>query len=151
MIYLRLDENGNLKSFSTESGDIAINESLKKYFKFGANVLETFKKLKLKEVKECIDNKYKEYLAKYPEVEVDSFQNKAKEALLVKKDSNTALEDTPYLSALANNTMDARNALADAVNNKIVEAAQLESNGVALRDSVLNATTIEDVKNIQCV
>jgi hypothetical protein len=115
------------------------------------NIIDALKAFKLDEIKKCIDVKYKKYLAKYPEVEVKSFQDKAKEALLVKKDSNTALEDTPYLSALANNDIDARNALADAVNTKVIEAAQLEANGVKLRDTIKNATTIEELQNIQCV
>jgi hypothetical protein len=112
------------------------------------SIVESVRNWKLAKAKENIDRKYKMYIKKYPEVEVSSFQNKAKEALLIKKDANIALEDTPYLSILAGNDIDARNALADVINAKIVEAAQLEAEGVALRDKIKSLTTLEDLLNL---
>ncbi|BAF69595.1 hypothetical protein [Nitratiruptor sp. SB155-2] len=109
------------------------------------NIVEAVRAWKLSKAKKAIDAKYKAYIEKYPEVEVASFKDKAKEAALVKKDPNTPLEDTPYLTALAGGSIDARNALADAVNAKVLEAAQLEAEGVALRDKIKNATTLDEL------
>lgn len=110
--------------------------------------LDELRAKKLEDLKAYIDEHYKAYVSKYPEVEVQSFKDKAAEAALVKKDANTPLEDTPYLSALANNDVNARNALAAAVSAKVNKIAQLEALGSSLRDRIKAATTVEELEAI---
>ena len=112
------------------------------------NILEVVKNWKLQQLKEKINQKYKAYIEKYPEVEIASFKDKAKEAMLIKKDPNIPLEDTPYLSALANNNLEIRNQLAKAVLAKINEAAQLEAYGVQMREKIKNSQTLEELLNL---
>ena len=103
---------------------------------------------KLDDLKAYIDERYQSYITKYPEVEVQSFKDKAQEAALIEKDANTPLEDTPYLPALASNDIDARNALADAISAKVNEVAQLEALGSNLRDRINSATTVDELEAI---
>lgn len=116
-------------------------------------IVQTFDELKaekLNNLKIKTDKLYQEYLLKYPDVEVASFQNKASESALVMSDNNIALSLTPYLSALTGNTtIENRNALAFAVNAKVIEMVLLESNAVTLRDAIKKATTMEELETIR--
>lgn len=113
---------------------------------------EEKKKLKISELNENINKAYQAYLAKYPDVEIRTFEEKAKESFLVKKDPNTPCVDTPLLCKLtANGTIEERNILAGQVFEKVIENAALEKWGVMTRDAIkeagdeatLNAISIE--------
>lgn len=117
-----------------------------------AEWLEELKKLKIGDLNENINKAYKAYLAKYPDVEIRTFEEKAKESFLVKKDPNTPCIDTPLLCKLtANGTIEERNILAGQVFEKVIENAALEKWGVVTRDAIkaakseeaLNAISIE--------
>lgn len=109
--------------------------------KLEAEWLEELKKLKIGELNENINKAYKAYLAKYPDVEIRTFEEKAKESFLVKKDPNTPCADTPLLCKLtANGTIEERNILAGQVFEKVIENAALEKWGVATRDAIKAAT-----------
>ena len=111
--------------------------------------LEEVKEAKLAELKAHCDAKFKDYLSKYPEVEVDSFKVKAAEANLVAKDLNTDLLDTPYLSELTGYDKETRNAWALATLAKIKEAAQLELFGATKRTEIKACTTVEEVNAVE--
>ena len=106
--------------------------------------------LKIKSLNEKVNEQYKAYLSKYPEIEIESFKNKANESALVIADNNIALSQTPYLTKLTGNTtIEARNSLAFAVDVKIQETAQLESYAVTKREEIKACKNIEDLELIE--
>lgn len=120
--------------------------------KLEAQWLEELKRLKMGDLNSNINAVYQAYLKKYPDVEIRTFEEKAKESFLVKKDPNTPCADTPLLCKLtANGTIEERNVLAGQVFEKVVENAALEKWGVQTRDAIkaaeneeaLNAISIE--------
>ncbi|WP_169976241.1 hypothetical protein, partial [Campylobacter sp. RM16191] len=117
-----------------------------------AEWLEELKRLKMGDLNSNINAVYQAYLKKYPDVEIRTFEEKAKESFLVKKDPNTPCVDTPLLCKLTENgTIEERNILAGQVFEKVVENAALEKWGVVTRDAIkaaeneeaLNAISIE--------
>ena len=95
------------------------------------------KLLKIAKLNANINAAYQAYLKKYPDVEIRTFEEKAKESFLVKKDPNTPCADTPLLCKLtANGTTEERNVLAQQVFEKVVENAALEKWGVSTRDAI---------------
>jgi hypothetical protein len=102
-----------------------------------AKWLEEQKLLKIAKLNANINAAYQAYLKKYPDVEIRTFEEKAKESFLVKKDPNTPCADTPLLCKLtANGTTEERNILAGQVFEKVVENAALEKWGVVTRDAI---------------
>jgi len=146
MAYVLYDENYNIVMTKTKPFDNAIEIPFR--FLKSKNIIECMKLYLIEKIKNKVNQKYKTYLEKYPEVEIASFKDKAKEAMLIKKGPNIPLEDTPYLSALANNNLKVRNQLAEAVLAKINEAAQLEAYGVQMRDKIKNSQTLEELLNL---
>ena len=111
--------------------------------------LEELKELKITELNNKVNVQYKAYLSKYPDIEIESFKEKAKETALVIADNNIALTQTPYLTKLTQNTsIEARNSLAFAVDTKIQETAQLESYAVSTRDLIKACETVEELEAI---
>jgi len=98
---------------------------------------------KLKALNDFVNAQFTAYLSKYPEVEIESFKTKAAEANLVMADENTPLVATPYLSALTQNVLSARNQLAQDVYAKVVENASLEAFAVGTRDAIKACETQE--------
>lgn len=95
------------------------------------------KLLKIAKLNANINAAYQAYLKKYPDVEIRTFEEKAKESFLVKKDPNTSCADTPLLCKLtANGTTEERNVLAEQVFEKVLENAALEKWGVVTRDAI---------------
>ena len=95
------------------------------------------KLLKIAKLNANINAAYQAYLKKYPDVEIRTFEEKAKESFLVKKDPNTPCVDTPLLCKLtANGTVEERNVLAGQVFEKVLENAALEKWGVVTRDAI---------------
>ena len=95
------------------------------------------KLLKIAKLNANINAAYQAYLKKYPDVEIRTFEEKAKESFLVKKDPNTPCADTPLLCKLtANGTTQERNILAGQVFEKVLENAALEKWGVVTRDAI---------------
>lgn len=114
--------------------------------------LEDLKKEKITKLNTFIDSKFTSYLAKYPKLEVQSFDKKVEEALKVQKNMNIPLADTPYLTALTgNSTIENRNKLANAVNAKIEENAQLEAFAVLKREEIKACTTKEELEEVKWV
>ncbi|WP_169976246.1 hypothetical protein, partial [Campylobacter sp. RM16191] len=114
-----------------------------------AEWLQELKKLKIGDLNENINAVYKAYLEKYPDVEIRTFEEKAKESFLVKKDPNTPCVDTPLLCRLTpNGTIEERNILAGQVFEKVVENAALEKWGVQTRDAIKAAENEEALNQI---
>lgn len=102
-----------------------------------AKWLNEQKLLKIAKLNANINAAYQAYLKKYPDVEIRTFEEKAKESFLVKKDPNTPCADTPLLCKLtANGTVEERNILAGQVFEKVLENAALEKWGVVTRDAI---------------
>lgn len=102
-----------------------------------AKWLNEQKLLKIAKLNANINAAYQAYLKKYPDVEIRTFEEKAKESFLVKKDPNTPCVDTPLLCKLtANGTIEERNVLAGQVFKKVLENAALEKWGVVTRDAI---------------
>uniref|UniRef100_UPI0013D3CFAB hypothetical protein n=1 Tax=Campylobacter fetus TaxID=196 RepID=UPI0013D3CFAB len=117
--------------------------------KFGQVVdLNFLKEVKIKVLNEAMDAVYKAYLAKYPEIEQQSFTQKAQEAFKVVVNNEVALSDTPYLANLVNNDKAKRDELAIKVNAKAVYITALEAFGVAKRDEIKAATSIANLNKI---
>lgn len=118
-----------------EAGAKAIADSLE------AKWLNEQKLLKIAKLNANINAAYQAYLKKYPDVEIRTFEEKAKESFLVKKDPNTPCADTPLLCKLtANGTVEERNILAGQVFEKVLENAALEKWGVVTRDAIKAAS-----------
>ena len=99
--------------------------------------LDNQKLVKIAKLNANINAAYQAYLKKYPDVEIRTFEEKAKESFLVKKDPNTPCVDTPLLCKLtANGTVEERNVLAGQVFEKVLENAALEKWGVVTRDAI---------------
>lgn len=95
------------------------------------------KLLKIAKLNANINAAYQAYLKKYPDVEIRTFEEKAKESFLAKKDPQTPCADTPLLCKLtANGTVEERNILAGQVFEKVLENAALEKWGVVTRDAI---------------
>jgi len=119
----------------------------------GAN--PTLEELKAESLRQVIDKSnanYNTFVGKYPSVEGKSFEKKAEEAYRVSADNSIPLAETRYLTDLTggidNSTIELRNALADAVNEKTFMMAQLETWGVLKRDEINSCTTIEALEAI---
>lgn len=110
---------------------------------------EQEKQEKLEALNTYVNAQFKAYLEKYPDVEVQSFTVKSAEAARIAVNPETPLSDTPYLSALTNNDLTARNELAKAVNAKVKENAQLEAFAVQTRDSIKACKTQEELENVR--
>ena len=111
--------------------------------------LEELKSQKIAELNNKVNEQYMTYLSKYPEIEIESFKDKAKETALVMADNNIALSQTPYLTKLTGNTtIEARNSLAFAIDVKIQETAQIESYAVSTRDLIKACETAEEIEAI---
>ncbi|RRD53558.1 hypothetical protein [Campylobacter rectus] len=99
------------------------------------------KLLKIAKLNANINAAYQAYLKKYPDVEIRTFEEKAKESFLAKKDPQTPCVDTPLLCKLtANGTVEERNILAGQVFEKVLENAALEKWGVVTRDAIKAAS-----------
>lgn len=111
--------------------------------------LENAKQEKLNVLNDFVNDKFRAYLAKYPEVEQRSFDKKVEESLLVKTNPTIELSKTPYLTALTGNiSVEARNKRATEVMDKVTENAQLEAFAVQTRDRIKTATTKEQLEAI---
>lgn len=130
--YVELNENeATLKAVVRE-----MNEAEQINY-FGKELdLEGWKKEYIKAFNEYANAAYSEYLSKYPELEQTSFSQKANEAFKVKFDENTPLNETPFLSFLAGESLEARNALAQAVIAKVAYITAFESFCVRKRDEI---------------
>lgn len=111
-------------------------------------IFEEAKALKLTALNDKVNSIFNAYVSKYPEVEVQSFTKKAQESASVLADNTTPMSLTPYLAALTNNDSVARNLLAEAVNAKVLENAQLEAWAVVTRDAIKACTTQEELDAI---
>ena len=106
------------------------------------------KQEKLEALNVYVNAQFKAYLEKYPDLEVQSFTVKSAEAARIAVNPETPLSDTPYLSALTNNDLTARNELAEAVNAKVKENAELEAFAVQTRDAIKACKTQEELNNV---
>ncbi len=147
-LYEYSEENG---TFSLISGWEQIKADKEEALRIANTpTLEELKEIKISQLNRKANEQYRAYLSKYPEIEIDSFKEKAKETALVMLDNNVALEQTPYLSGLTGNTsIEARNTLAFAVNAKVQETAQLEAYAVSKRDEIKVCTTIEELEAVE--
>ncbi len=112
--------------------------------------LEDLKTSKINALNAYFNEQYKFYLAQYPEIEQDSFKDKAKESALVIDDAAVPLSSTYYLTKLAKadlamlgNTTPTeaeittvRNEIAVAVDAKADFVSKTERQAVYLRDAI---------------
>ena len=110
--------------------------------------LDELKLLKIAKLNENLNVVYEKYVGQYPEVEVRTFEQKARECFLVKADANTPLDKTPMLCALVGNNKEARNALAGQVYEKVAANARIETWGVTQRDAIKAAASEEELEAI---
>ena len=96
--------------------------------------LQGWKKEYIKAFNEYANKAYTNYLSKYPDLEQSTFSQKANEAFKVKLDENTPLNETPFLSFLAGESLEARNALAQAIIAKVAYITKFESFCVKKRE-----------------
>ena len=156
MKYIRIDNSGVVNIVSNASFEDAIEIQdnvvleLGMIYKDGVFIktFEQEKQEKIEALNAYVNEKFTAYLAKYPEVEVQSFTKKATEASMVLADNATPMTLTPYLAALTNNDFTARNILAKNISDKVLENAQLEAFAVATRDAIKACTTEEELNNV---
>ena len=110
--------------------------------------LDELKLLKIAKLNENLNYVYEKYVGQYPEVEVRTFEQKARECFLVKADPNTPLDKTPMLCALVGNDKEARNTLAGQVYEKVAANARIETWGVTQRDAIKAAASEEELEAI---
>ena len=156
MQYIKIDNNGVVTIVSSspfyEAIEIQEHISVKigMIYKDGVFTknFEDLKQEKLESLNTYVNAQFKAYLGKYPDVEVQSFTVKSAEAARIAVNPETPLSDTPYLSALTNNDLTARNELAEAVNAKVKENAELEAFAVQTRDAIKACKTQEELTNV---
>ena len=121
-------------------------------YKAKTSSVDTLEGIKLRAIESLnnnVDKIYKEYLTQYPELEQDSFSQKATEAFKVIKNTSLDLSETPYLAMLTGGeSIELRNALATAVNEKVKFVTSLETFAVSKRDEIKAADSIEAVEKI---
>lgn len=110
--------------------------------------LDEAKQAYIKAFNEVANKAYSEYLSNYPDLEQSTFSQKANEAFKVMENENTPLSETPFLANLAGKNLQARNALAKAVNEKVVYITGLESFCVLKRDEIKAAKSLDELRNI---
>lgn len=110
--------------------------------------LEAVKSTYIKAFNEVANKAYSEYLSNYPDLEQSTFSQKANEAFKVMENEDTPLSDTPFLANLAGKNLQARNALAKAVNEKVAYITGLESFCVLKRDEIKAASNLDELRNI---
>ena len=116
---------------------------------FGAQLdLDGWKTAYIKAFNEYANLAYQKYLSKYPELEQSSFSQKANEAFKVKTNENTPLNETPFLTFLAGENLEARNALAQAVITKVAYITKFESFCVEKRDAIKACNSLEEIRDI---
>lgn len=125
-----------------ENGAKAIRDKLNKEW------LDELKLLKIAKLNENLNYVYEKYIGQYPEVEVRTFEQKARECFLIKADPNTPLDKTPMLCALVGDNKEARNTLAGQVYEKVAANARIETWGVTQRDAIKAATSEEELEAI---
>ena len=113
-----------------------------------AKWLGELKLLKIAKLNENLNYVYEKYVGQYPEVEVRTFEQKARECFLVKADADTPLDKTPMLCALVGNDKEARNILAAQVYEKVAANARIETWGVTQRDAIKAAASEEELEAI---
>lgn len=150
MSFVVVNENNQILHITNKKLENSI-EIEDKYL-ISNNIIECLQYKAIMKLKDRINEMYKKYVQKYPEIEVRSFNDKAREATLYMKNKqnnvDTSLEDTPYLSALVNNDINKRDALAEAIYAKVQEYAGIEKYGIEMRDKIKSFTTIEDLQKI---
>lgn len=110
--------------------------------------LDEWKRQYIEAFNQSANEVYDEYLRKYPELEQSTFSQKANEAFKVKLDENTPLNETPFLSFLAGESLEARNALAQAVITKVAYITAFESFCVRKREEIERAGSRELLAHI---
>ena len=113
-----------------------------------AKWLGELKLLKIAKLNENLNVVYEKYVGQYPEVEVRTFEQKARECFLVKADADTPLDKTPMLCALVGNDKEARNTLAGQVYEKVAANARIETWGVTQRDAIKAAASEDELEAI---
>lgn len=142
---IQISEEEWLQAINIQANIVENGKLVNKQIKPEVTSLEELKHYKINELNMSINRAYQQYLEKYPEVEVRSFEQKARESFLVKSDTNTALELTPFLCALVGYDKTKRNTLAEQVYEKVIHNAKLEAWGVITRDAIKAANSIEEL------
>lgn len=143
----RLIYEGNVIVGSVAWSDVSAKEEL---YKQGLidNPNKTLNELKTEAIEKLTQEYnvvHQAYLSQYGEAEVESFKDKAKEAIAYMSD-NSAL--TPYVSAMANGDEAMRVDLLTAIWAKVQYTAQSEGYIVGIRDGIKAATTVEELNAI---
>ena len=137
------DDEGSFKPILRD-----MNEKEQEVY-FGAQLdLDGWKTAYIKAFNEYANLAYQKYLSKYPELEQSSFSQKANEAFKVKLNENTPLNETPFLSFLAGESLETRNALAQAVIAKVAYITAFESFCVRKREEIERAGSRELLTHI---
>ena len=110
--------------------------------------LDEWKREYIEAFNQSANEVYAEYLRKYPDLEQNTFSQKANEAFKVKTNENTPLNETPFLTFLAGENLEARNALAQAVIAKVAYITKFESFCVEKRDAIKACNSIEEIRDI---
>lgn len=138
--------NDTLGGFKLVERDMNEDEIL---YNFGKILsLDEWKREYIEAFNQSANEVYAKYLAKYPELEQSTFSQKANEAFKVRADENTALNETPFLSFLAGENLEARNVLANAVIAKVAYITAFESFCVKKRDEIEAAGSRELLTHI---
>lgn len=110
--------------------------------------LDEWKREYIEAFNQSANEVYAQYLRKYPDLEQNTFSQKANEAFKVRGNENTPLNETPFLSFLAGESLEARNALAKAIIAKVAYITKFESFCVKKREEIESAGSRELLTHI---
>ena len=108
--------------------------------------LDSLKQTKIKELQNKYQSEYDAYLAQYPKREVESFDDKKKEALAYNADNSAS---TPLVDAMVGGDTDLRVEMLNAILAKVLHIAAQEGVMVATRDAIKACTTQDELDAIE--
>ena len=122
-------------------------DEAKLFIKNGNNaIFKENKQAKIKELQDKYQAEYDAYLSKYPKREVESFDDKKREALAYNADNNAS---TPLVDAMVGGDDDLRAEMLNAILSKVLYISSQEGIMVATRDAIKACTTQDDLDAIE--
>ena len=137
-----LSDGISYKTLMNGTEEMAINMVATK----NSAIFEENKQVKIKELQDKYQSEYNAYLAKYPKREVESFDDKKREALAYNADNSAS---TPLVDAMVGGDADLRIEMLNSILEKIFYVAAQEGMMVATRDAIKACKTVDELNDIK--
>ena len=137
--------NNNIISASQEFLDAHSNEYIEYIEIVYVPTLDENKLSKIKELNTKYQDDYNTYLSKYPQAEIDTFNDKKKEALAYQLDNTV---QTPIIDDIVSTLGGTKDDYILSILSKVSQIAQNEGNLVKTRDAIKACTTQDELDAI---